>query len=54
VPATWCDAHHVVHWRHGGRTSVGNGALLCRRHHTEVHERDLTATVTASGVTWHT
>ncbi len=54
VPATWCDAHHVVPWHRGGPTSVGNGALLCPRHHTEVHERDLTATVTAAGVTWHT
>ena len=54
VPSTWCDAHHVEHWRHGGRTSVSNGALLCPKHHTEVHERDLTATVTATGVTWHT
>ncbi|WP_235508535.1 HNH endonuclease signature motif containing protein [Terrabacter sp. Root85] len=54
VPATWCDAHHVVHWRHGGCTSVDNGALLCPKHHTEVHDRDLTATVAATGVTWHT
>ena len=54
VPATWCDAHHVVHWRHGGCTSVDNGALLCPKHHTEVHDRELTATVTALGVTWHT
>lgn len=21
VPATWCDAHHVMHWRHGGPTT---------------------------------
>ena len=42
VPATWCDAHHVVHWRHGGCTSVDNGALLCPKHHTVVHDRDLT------------
>ncbi|MER7073219.1 DUF222 domain-containing protein [Terrabacter sp. NPDC000476] len=54
VPATWCDAHHVLPWQHGGRTCVSNGALLCPRHHTTVHERDLTATVTARGVTWHT
>lgn len=54
VPATWCDAHHVVHWRHGGPTDLTNAALLCPRHHTTVHERDLTATVTALGVTWHT
>jgi hypothetical protein len=54
VPASWCDAHHVVHWRHGGRTSLLNAALLCPKHHTEVHDRNLTATVTALGVTWHT
>ena len=54
VPASWCDAHHVVHWRHGGHTSVSGGALLCPKHHTEVHERNLTATVTTTGVTWHT
>ncbi len=49
----WCEAHHVVHWLNGGRTDVGNGALLCGRHHTVVHRRQLTATVTATGVTWH-
>ncbi|GGM88284.1 hypothetical protein GCM10009721_11630 [Terrabacter tumescens] len=54
VPAGWCDAHHVVHWRHGGRTSLLNAALLCPKHHTEVHDRELTATVTPLGVTWHT
>ena len=31
-----------------------NAALLCPRHHTHVHERDLTATATSTGVTWHT
>ena len=54
VPAALCDAHHVVHWRHGGCTSLLNGALLCPKHHTEVHELELTAAVTATGVTWHT
>jgi len=34
----WCDFHHVVHWAHGGPTSCDNGALLCERHHTAVHE----------------
>lgn len=53
VPPAWCEAHHVVHWLHGGRTDVGNGALLCGRHHTVVHRRQLTATVTATGVVWH-
>jgi hypothetical protein len=54
IPPTWCEAHHVTHWCHGGATDLANLALLCGRHHTLVHERDLTATVTAHGVTWHT
>ncbi len=37
-----------------GPTDLGNLALLCGRHHTVVHERGLTATVTALGVTWDT
>jgi hypothetical protein len=53
VPPQWCDAHHVVHWLFGGRTDLLNGALLCGRHHTVVHQRGLTATVAATGVTWH-
>jgi len=53
VPPMWCEAHHVTHWLHGGPTDLGNGALLCGRHHTVVHQRGLTATVTPTGVTWH-
>lgn len=37
TPSTWCDAHHVKHWIHGGETKIENLALLCRRHHTMVH-----------------
>lgn len=37
-PAEWCDAHHVVFWSNGGTTSVTNMVLLCRKHHTAVHE----------------
>ena len=54
VPAAWTDAHHLTHWIDGGTTSLHNLALLCRRHHTYVHRHGLTATVTATGVTWHT
>ena len=53
VPPMWCEAHHVTHWLHGGPTDLCNGALLCGRHHTVVHQRRLTATVTPTGVTWH-
>jgi hypothetical protein len=44
-PATWCDAHHVVHWARGGPTSLGNLLLLCRRHHRLVHERGFRLTM---------
>ncbi len=52
VPATWCDAHHVVHWAQGGRSDLSNYALLCPRHHTWVHQHDTTADVDATGVRW--
>lgn len=38
-PHGWCDAHHVMHWADGGRTSLSNLILLCRPHHRLVHER---------------
>lgn len=53
IEPTWCDAHHVIHWLDHGPTNLDNGALLCPRHHTHVHDKDLTATITATGVTWH-
>jgi hypothetical protein len=53
-PPQWSDAHHVKHWVDGGPTSLLNLALLCAHHHTLAHTHDLTATVTASEVTWHT
>ena len=46
-PPQWSDAHHVKHWVDGGPTALLNLALLCAFHHTWVHQRDLTATVTA-------
>ena len=52
VPATWCDAHHVVHWSRGGASDVDNYALLCPRHHTWVHVNDKMAIVSALGVIW--
>jgi hypothetical protein len=36
-PRGWSDAHHVVHWAHGGDTALSNLVLLCRRHHRLVH-----------------
>ena len=37
VPAKWCDAHHIHHWINGGETKIENLVLLCRRHHTQIH-----------------
>ncbi|MGY2078594.1 DUF222 domain-containing protein [Modestobacter sp. SYSU DS0657] len=37
APTWWCDVHHLIHWLHGGETSLSNSALLCERHHTKVH-----------------
>ena len=37
VPGDACDAHHVHWWQRGGPTDLENLALLCGRHHTEVH-----------------
>lgn len=32
-PPAECDAHHIRPWHAGGRTSLGNGVLLCGYHH---------------------
>ncbi len=37
LPASWCDAHHIIHWADDGPTSLENLVLLCRKHHTLVH-----------------
>ncbi|WP_235215544.1 HNH endonuclease [Mycolicibacterium neoaurum] len=36
-PVSWCDAHHIQPWSAGGATSLGNGVLLCRLHHSLIH-----------------
>ncbi|RBP64667.1 uncharacterized protein DUF222 [Brevibacterium sanguinis] len=37
-----CDAHHIRPWSQGGTTDLDNLILLCRTHHTAVHEHGLT------------
>jgi len=53
APPQWTQAHHVTHWSHGGPSDLDNYASLCTRHHTHVHDHNLTAHVTTTGVTWH-
>ncbi|ORA05499.1 HNH endonuclease signature motif containing protein [Mycolicibacterium bacteremicum] len=36
-PVSWCDAHHIQPWSEGGQTSLDNGVLLCRLHHSLIH-----------------
>ncbi|KGN36333.1 HNH endonuclease signature motif containing protein [Knoellia subterranea] len=45
APAAWTQAHHLVHWVDGGASDLTNAALLCQRHHTQVHQQRLIATV---------
>ena len=35
--ANWCQAHHIVHWEHGGPTDIDNLCLLCSHCHHQVH-----------------
>lgn len=35
---TFLDAHHIIHWEHGGLTDLANLTLLCHHHHKLVHE----------------
>jgi hypothetical protein len=34
----WTDAHHLIAWYLGGTTDIDKLILLCRWHHTKVHE----------------
>jgi hypothetical protein len=52
--AAWCDVHHVIHWAHGGPTSCDNGALICERHHTAVHEGGFQVARDPGTAVWHT
>ena len=36
-PPIGCDAHHIVAWIDGGKTSLDGLVLLCRLHHTLIH-----------------
>jgi hypothetical protein len=54
APSAWCDVHHVDHWAWGGETSCDNGALLCERHHTAVHEGGFSVARDTGTTAWHT
>ncbi|GLZ28995.1 HNH endonuclease [Lentzea sp. NBRC 105346] len=39
-PPRHCEGHHIKPWFEGGKTSLHNGVLLCRRHHDLIHHSD--------------
>jgi hypothetical protein len=53
VPAVGCEAHHVTWWSRGGPTDVANMALLCPRHHANVHQGHWSVEM-RDGVPWVT
>ncbi len=46
APPIMCDAHHLISWIDGGDTKTSNLVLLCRRHHTDLHQGHWTITIT--------
>ncbi len=48
-PVAFCEAHHIVYWRHGGGTDYGNLVLLCSRHHHLVHRQHMRLALQPSG-----
>lgn len=51
MPATWCEAHHIIPWAAGGTTSIDDGVLLCSRHHHLIHEGQW-AVESLHGIPW--
>jgi hypothetical protein len=45
-------AHHIVWWRHGGRTDLDNLALVCTFHHKLLHEHGWTVARRDGLVRW--
>jgi len=49
-PPDFCEAHHIDEWlRDTGETSIRRGILLCRHHHTLIHNNGWRITETGSG-----
>ena len=49
-PTRWCDVHHIAGWVESlGETNISNLILLCRRHHTLIHNSRWMITRTTNG-----
>ncbi|WP_165788181.1 HNH endonuclease signature motif containing protein [Arthrobacter glacialis] len=53
APPFWTEAHHIIPWQHGGRTSVDNAVLCCSLHHHYLHDRGWTIRL-EGGIAWFT
>ncbi len=54
IPATWCEAHHLKPWTHGGNTDLDHGILLCSWHHHRAHDtRYQTDKLTNGDIRYH-
>ena len=43
MAARWSEIHHIQWWdKDNGETSIENGILCCKFHHSQIHERVLT------------
>ena len=38
LPPAFAEAHHLVHWQHGGTTDLDNGILVCTTCHGRLHD----------------
>ncbi len=38
MPGRWCEAHHWVPWRQGGRTDLNDAVLFCTHDHHLAHD----------------
>jgi predicted restriction endonuclease len=45
IPATDCEAHHIIEHQNGGPTHTDNGALFCRFHHHMIDTGIFTVTM---------
>ena len=51
-PPSHAEAHHIAWWgRHGGRTDLSNGIMLCSFHHHRVHDDGWSITI-RDGRSW--
>ena len=49
VPANRTIAHHLTHWKHGGRSDINNYALVCGCHHNDAHHGRLHLHINPNG-----